>query len=47
MRPALRPTLQQAASAIEMIKAASDIGEQYDVIILDIQMPGMNGYETT
>ncbi|MCP4291197.1 MAG: response regulator [bacterium] len=32
--------------AVDAVKYSVDQGEQYDLICLDIMMPGMNGHET-
>ena len=46
----LEPTMLQADSAvngIEAVKMFSEAPEKYDLILMDIQMPEMDGYEAT
>jgi DNA-binding NarL/FixJ family response regulator len=53
MREALRPHLEGIAEKVEVVEAGSapdvmrrlDGGETFDLIIIDLKMPGMNGLE--
>lgn len=53
MREALRPHLERLAEAVDVVEAGSalevmrrlDDGERFDLVILDLRMPGMNGLE--
>lgn len=40
---------EDGIKAVEMVQATADRREYsyYDIILMDIQMPGMNGYEAT
>lgn len=53
MREALRPHLERIGDHVEVIEAGSapdvmrrlDAGEQFDLVIVDLRMPGMNGLD--
>lgn len=53
MREALRPHLQRLAHEVDVVEAGTapdvmrrlDDGEQFDLVIVDLKMPGMNGLE--
>jgi len=41
----LSQTSEDGTQALEMLRAAAEQGQAYDLCIIDLQMPGMNGFD--